>query len=68
MDVSLTIKHAFGSTALPSDGLQSFASAVGDRDINDRLLFRVGRKISVLDPDSGFQVRICLFCIIYDQT
>ena len=55
VDVKVTFKHAFGSHALNIDGIQSYATLLGDKDVNDRLIYRVGKRLSVQDPDTGLQ-------------
>ena len=49
------LKHGFGSTALHIDGVQSFSTLLGEKDVNDRIMYRVGRHICVFDPESGRQ-------------
>ena len=54
--ISFQLQYAFGSAALPLDGLQSFNDTKSsDRDINDRVLFRIGRKLCCMDPETGNQ-------------
>lgn len=53
--IQLTVKHAFGSTALPLDGVQSFYSSVGDKDANDRIVFRVGKQLCVYNGEGSEQ-------------
>lgn len=48
-------RHAFGSTALPLDGIQGFSAPNGDKESNDRLIYRVGRQLCVFDPENGRQ-------------
>ena len=49
------LKHGFGSTALQVDGIQSFSTILGEKEVNDRIMYRVGRHICVYDPESGRQ-------------
>lgn len=53
--VQLNVKHAFGSTALPLDGVQSFYSSVGDKDANDRVVFRVGKQLCIYNGEGTEQ-------------
>lgn len=51
----LAVKYAFGCTPVPLDGVQTFAPLSGDRDVNDRIVTRIGKQIVVYDPDTGRQ-------------
>lgn len=53
--VKLTTKHVFGCSTTAIDGIQSFPSSQGDRDINDRLLYKVGRKLCIYDYETSQQ-------------
>lgn len=54
---SIRMKYAFGgSSASMYDGLATFAvNTAADKEHNDRLVYRVGKQVCVLDPDSGAQ-------------
>eukprot|EP01041_Mallomonas_annulata_P011095 gene11095-23195_t len=49
------LKHGFGSNALPVDGIQSFSTLLGEKELNDRLVYRIGRHLCVHDPETGRQ-------------
>jgi len=49
------IKYVFGCNSNVLDGLQSYASVSGEKDINDRLIYVSGKQVLVYDPDSGRQ-------------
>lgn len=54
---TIALKYAFGgSSATMNDGLATFALASSaDKERNDRLLYRVGRQVVVVDPETGAQ-------------
>jgi hypothetical protein len=54
---TVALKYAFGgSSASMNDGLATFALASSaDKERNDRLLYRVGRQVVVVDPETGAQ-------------
>ena len=49
----LTIKHSFGSSIIPNDGLQVYNSGRNERDLRDRLMYKVGRQLCILEPESN---------------
>ena len=52
----IKIKHVFGGTRTTYQSIQSFtATTVGDRENVDRLVYRVGKQICVVDPENGSQ-------------
>jgi hypothetical protein len=51
----LSLRHTFGCNPSVADSLISYNSMTGDKDVNDRLLFRVGKQICIYDPDSAKQ-------------
>ena len=48
----LSLKHTFGCNPIPTDSILAYNSLTGDRDINDRLVFRVGKQVCIYDPDT----------------
>lgn len=52
----IKIKHVFGGTRTTYQSFQSFtATTAGDRESVDRLVYRVGKQICVVDPENGTQ-------------
>lgn len=52
----INIKYAFGSSATSFDSVLSFAIANGgDKESVDRIVYRVGKQVCVLDPEIGNQ-------------
>lgn len=51
----LTLRHTFGSGVNTHDSILSYVSLVGEKDINDRVVFKVGRQACICDPDTGRQ-------------
>ena len=52
----IKIKHVFGGTRTTYQSIQSFtATTAGDRENVDRLVYRVGKQICVVDPENGNQ-------------
>ncbi len=49
------LRHGFGSTALSVDGIQSFSTLLGDKDVNDRVIYKIGCNVSIHDPETGRQ-------------
>lgn len=49
----LNIKHSFGSTLIPNDGIQCYNIGRNERDPNDRLIYKVGRQLCLYSPDSN---------------
>ena len=54
---TISLKYAFGSSsASMNDGLATFAvNTAADKERNDRLIYRVGKQVCVLDPETGAQ-------------
>jgi len=51
-----SVKHGFGSHISPIDGLLSFGiSSAGNKDVSDRLVYKIGKQVSIYDPESGTQ-------------
>lgn len=52
----INIKYAFGSSVTPFDSVLSYATAIGgDKESVDRIVYRVGKQVCVLDPENGNQ-------------
>ena len=52
----IKIKHVIGGTRTTYQSIQSFtATTAGDRENVDRLVYRVGKQICVVDPENGSQ-------------
>jgi hypothetical protein len=51
----VSLRHTFGCTPSSLDCLLSYNSMSGDKDINDRLIFRVGKQICIYDPETAKQ-------------
>eukprot|EP01042_Synura_sphagnicola_P031286 gene31286-40276_t len=51
----LTVQYAYGSAAPKIDPLQSFSSLAGSKDFSDRLLYKIGRRLCVYDPETQSQ-------------
>jgi hypothetical protein len=52
----IKIKRAFGGTRTSHQSIQSFAAVTaGDRESVDRLVYRVGKQICVVDPENDNQ-------------
>jgi hypothetical protein len=51
----VSLRHTFGCNPSSVDCLLSYNSMSGDKDINDRLIFRVGKQICIYDPDTTKQ-------------
>lgn len=52
----IDIKYAFGNTITVSDSVLTYqAASTSDKESNDRLLYRIGKQICVLDPENGNQ-------------
>jgi hypothetical protein len=51
----IALRHTFGCNPTSCDPLVSYNSLYGDKDINDRLLFRVGKQICIYDPETSKQ-------------
>jgi hypothetical protein len=51
----VALRHTFGCNPTSLDPLISYNSISGDKDINDRLLFRVGKQICIYDPETSKQ-------------
>lgn len=52
----IKIKHAFGGTRTLHQSIQSFAAVTaGDRVSVDRLVYRIGKQICVVDPENDNQ-------------
>jgi hypothetical protein len=49
------LRHTFGSSTFVHDSVHSYVSLVGDKDINDRVVFKVGRQACIFDPENGRQ-------------
>ena len=49
------LRHTFGSATFTHDSVTSFVSLVGEKDINDRVVFKTGRQACIYDPDNGRQ-------------
>lgn len=49
------LRHTFGSSTFVHDSVSSYVSLVGDKDINDRVVFKVGRQACIYDPENGRQ-------------
>ena len=54
---TISLKYAFGSSsASMNDGLATFAvNTAADKERNDRLIYRVGKQVCLLDPETGAQ-------------
>ena len=48
----IALRHTFGCNPLSIDCLLSYNSMSGDKDINDRLIFRVGKQVCIYDPET----------------
>jgi hypothetical protein len=55
VSAKLALRHTFGCNPVATDSIQSYNSLTGDKDINDRLVFKVGKQLCVYDPDSTRQ-------------
>jgi hypothetical protein len=52
----IDLKYAFGSSVTNFDSVLTYGVATGgDKESNDRLVYRVGKQICVLDPENGNQ-------------
>lgn len=51
----LSIEHAYGSSAPKIDPLLSFSALSGNKDFSDRLLYKIGRRLCVYDPETQSQ-------------
>lgn len=48
----ISLRHTFGCNPSNLDCLLSYNSMSGDKDINDRLVFRVGKQVCIFDPET----------------
>ena len=56
MKAKIDVKYAFGSSGTSFDSVLTFAAANGgDKESSDRLVYRVGKQVCVLDPETGAQ-------------
>lgn len=51
----ISFRHTFGCNPFSIDCLLSYNSMSGDKDINDRLIYRVGKQICIYDPETSKQ-------------
>ena len=57
MKAKIDLKYAFGSSGTSFDGVLTYAAVHGgDKESSDRLIYRVGKQICVLDPENGNQL------------
>lgn len=55
VSAKLALRHTFGCNPVATDSILSYNSLTGDKDINDRLVFKVGKQLCVYDPDTSKQ-------------
>ena len=56
MKAKIDLRYAFGCSGTSHDSVLTFAAASnGDKDSCDRLVYRVGKYVCVLDPENGNQ-------------
>ena len=56
--IKFDIKHTFGCNHVQksfADPVQSFAMTVGDKDYSDRLVYKVGKHLTVFNPETNEQ-------------
>ncbi|RYG67045.1 hypothetical protein EON64_08320 [archaeon] len=53
--IRFTVKSAFGCQPTRIDPLVAFSASSGNKDYSDRLLHKVGKQLSVFDPETGSQ-------------
>jgi WD40 repeat protein len=49
----LSVKHAFGYSHQPYDEVISYQSSSREKDISDRVIYRVGNQVCIVDPDGN---------------
>lgn len=49
----LAVRHAFGYGWQPYDEIISYQSSSRDKDMSDRVIYRVGKQICIVDPDGN---------------
>ena len=49
----LSIRHAFGYSHQSYDEILSFQSSAREKDISDRVIYRIGNQIVITDPDGN---------------
>jgi len=51
--MELNIKHSFGSTLICNDGIQCYNIGRTERDISDRLIYKVGRQLCLYSTETN---------------
>ena len=54
--VHVAYKHAFGSNALPVDGLQAYLPASSDKDLSCNLVYRVGKHLVIANSETSHEM------------